>query len=201
MKLYGLHLIFRIRVIFLALIVISLLVLLLNYPSRDDVRYCFVDHSSHQYTMTGLQRLEDVLLSDRKPTPGRSIFFHETSCHIPSKSNVHSIFESFGSSVHSNKAATSDTSTLNTLPIGASIIRLNPRQACAVESAALHNPNFDIFVLFASAAYSDNTTSQPLLDAVLSYSNVHMRKVNLWSYAADTPIYEWLKGGELFTSK
>lgn len=189
---------FRIRVIFISLIALSLFLLTLNYP-RNDIRYCFVEHPTNGHTLIHLRRLDDVLLAERKPTPGRTIFFHETSCHYTAKSSIDSLFNSFGVFVHSKEATTEGIPTA--LTNGASLVHLSARQACAVESAALHNPNFDIFVLFASAVYSDNSTAQPILDAVLSYSNVHLRNVNLWTYAADTPIYEWLKGGKLFTSK
>ncbi|XP_034666932.1 lactosylceramide 4-alpha-galactosyltransferase-like isoform X1 [Drosophila subobscura] len=121
-------------------------------------------------------RLDDILLSEPRPTPGRSIFFHETSCY-DAKAEQHSR------------------------------LNLSARQACAIESAALHNPNFQVFVLFADPKYraSPNGQSsgnqQPLVDAILSYGNVQLRRVNLWRYAAGTPVEEWLKNGQLFRSR
>lgn len=109
--------------------------------------------------------LEDVLLSKRKPTPGKTIFFHETSC-----------------------------SELNQL-------HLTSRQACAIESAALANPSLDVFVLFTSPAHSSNTSKSKIVDAILTYSNVYLRSLNLWTYAADTPISEWLEDGGIFSTK
>jgi len=75
------------------------------------------------------------------------------------------------------------------------------------ESAALHNPNFQVFVLFAgptyriSAGVHNNSHPQTLVEAILSYSNVHLRRLNLESYAAGTPMEEWLKDGRLSRSK
>ncbi|KAH8404536.1 hypothetical protein KR222_011798, partial [Zaprionus bogoriensis] len=82
------------------------------------------------------------------------------------------------------------------------ILNLTARQACAIESAALHNPNFQVFVLFASRTYlpkADDPRSK-LLNAVLSYKNVQLRQLNLWQYAKDTPIEDWVNKGELLAS-
>ncbi|KAH8402942.1 hypothetical protein KR222_000555, partial [Zaprionus bogoriensis] len=113
--------------------------------------------------------LEDILLSDVKPTAGRNIFFHEIGCHSPDARNT---------------------------------VNLTARQACAIESAALHNPNFQVFVLFASATYlqGDTDLKNPITDALLSYGNVRFRQLNLWRYAESTPIEDWLKSGQLFQS-
>ncbi|XP_022228720.2 lactosylceramide 4-alpha-galactosyltransferase-like isoform X2 [Drosophila obscura] len=118
-------------------------------------------------------RLDDVLLAEPRPTPGRSIFFHETSCYDARNEENY-------------------------------ILKLNARQACAIESAALHNPNFQVFVLFADPdgpVGQYNGIQQPLVDALLNYSNVHLRRLNVWRYAAGTPIEEWLNAGKLFGSR
>lgn len=77
------------------------------------------------------------------------------------------------------------------------------RQACAIESAAHLNPNWDVFLLFASPVGLSNDThlQQPIVQALLSYSNIHMRNVNLWKYAKGTPVNDWLNSGALFESK
>ncbi|SPP73623.1 lactosylceramide 4-alpha-galactosyltransferase-like [Drosophila guanche] len=124
-------------------------------------------------------RIDDVLLAEPKPTPGRGIFFHETS--------------SFDDE---NKED--------------NVLKLNARQACAVESAALHNPNFQVFLLFAvrkDVGLDDDNNGrktgikQPLVDALLSYNNVHLRRLHVWRYAAGTPSEEWLNTGYLFCSR
>lgn len=65
------------------------------------------------------------------------------------------------------------------------------------------NPTWDVFLLFASPVGFVNNTEKrsPLVDALQSYANLHMRNVNLWSYAQGTPISEWLQDGQLFQSK
>lgn len=137
--------------------------LLISINRQDDIRSCF----THSKTKSKATKLEDILESSRKPQPGKSIFFHETSC--------------------SSSAG--------------NILSLSARQACAIESAALLNPNFDIFVLFASPTYLDNKTAQPILESILSYPNVFIRNLDLWTYAAGTPINDWLINDELFSSK
>ncbi|XP_017151951.1 lactosylceramide 4-alpha-galactosyltransferase-like [Drosophila miranda] len=120
--------------------------------------------------------LDDALLAEPRPTPGQSIFFHETSSYDVKNKRLN-------------------------------ILKLTARQACAIESAALHNPNFQVFVLFADPKYRAtpngqySSSQQPLFDAILSYSNVHLRRLNLWRYAAGTPMEEWLREGNLFRSR
>lgn len=78
------------------------------------------------------------------------------------------------------------------------------RQACAIESAVKLNPNWDVFLLFASPVGLSNSTvssHQAIIDALLTYPNLQMRNVDLWSYARDTPISDWINSGELFLSK
>lgn len=81
------------------------------------------------------------------------------------------------------------------------VIKLNARQACAIESAARMNPNWNAFVLFAAPVGFRNKTALPLLDALLAYPNVHLRFVNLTTYAHDTPLRDWMQSGEIFRSK
>ncbi|KAH8402945.1 hypothetical protein KR222_000558 [Zaprionus bogoriensis] len=82
------------------------------------------------------------------------------------------------------------------------ILNLTARQACAIESAALHNPHFQIFVLFASTTYlpKDGDPEKPLVDAILRYDNVQLRRLDLTRYAENTPIEKWLQKGDLSRS-
>lgn len=170
----------RLRLLFVALIVLLIVGLLLTYGRQTDYQLCFMDGEGRSATQStgsvGVDLLDDVLQADPKPTPGKTIFFHETSCH-QTENNRYKVLE------------------------------LTARQACAIESAALHNPNFQVFVLFAGPTYQiptarhNDSHPQTLVEAILSYSNVHLRRLNLWSYAAGTPIEEWLKDGRLFRSK
>uniref|UniRef100_A0AAG5D802 Alpha 1,4-glycosyltransferase domain-containing protein n=1 Tax=Anopheles atroparvus TaxID=41427 RepID=A0AAG5D802_ANOAO len=81
------------------------------------------------------------------------------------------------------------------------LVRLNARQACAIESAARANPQWNVFVLFAAPVGFQNRTTQPIVDALLDYRNVHLRYVNLTTYANDTPLEEWMQNGEIFRSQ
>lgn len=63
------------------------------------------------------------------------------------------------------------------------------------------NPNHEVFVLFASQVGFRNSTRLPIVDAVLSYPNVHFNYLNLTQYAEHTPLANWLKTGELYRSK
>jgi lactosylceramide 4-alpha-galactosyltransferase len=81
------------------------------------------------------------------------------------------------------------------------IVRLNSRQACAVESSALINPNHEVFLLFTSQVGFRNRTPLPIIDALLSYPNVHFNYLNLTEYAEHTPLNKWMKTGELFRSQ
>ncbi|KAL5277610.1 hypothetical protein ACFFRR_002687 [Megaselia abdita] len=77
---------------------------------------------------------------------------------------------------------------------------LNSRQSCAIESAALKNPNFDVFVLFASPAYFPENISSPAISSLLKYPNIFLRNNNIWDYTKGTPAEEWFKSGALFKS-
>ncbi|XP_030556653.1 lactosylceramide 4-alpha-galactosyltransferase-like [Drosophila novamexicana] len=182
----------RLRLLFLALIVLLLGGILLNYRWQSDVQLCFIEREQTESASIGPlpdaavpvpKILEDVLSTDPKPIPGRSIFFHETSCHRPKRKR-----QRHGQSPD----------------LQYNMLQLTARQACAIESAALHNPNFQVFVLFAGPTYRHLSNSsqrqQPIIDAILSYKNVQLRQLNLWRYAAGTPIEEWLKDGRLFRS-
>lgn len=74
------------------------------------------------------------------------------------------------------------------------------RQACAIESAALNNPDRDIFVLFASPVGYNNQSKIPIIESLLSYSNINLRNVDLWKYAEGTSIHGWFDDGKLFQS-
>ncbi|EDW54088.1 lactosylceramide 4-alpha-galactosyltransferase isoform X1 [Drosophila sechellia] len=166
------------RRMFIILVLMVIVGLFYIYSSENKYHSCFMEGQvlATQQALTAdgeTNLLDDVLQADPKPSPGNSIFFHETSCRL------------------------SENRQLETLKVTA-------RQACAIESAAMHNPNFQVFVLFAGPTYrisNNNSHPQPLVEAILSYSNVHLRRLNLESYASGTPMEEWLKDGRLSRSK
>lgn len=77
------------------------------------------------------------------------------------------------------------------------------RQACAIESAALLNPNWGVFVLFASPVGILNGTNEspPIMSALKSYPNIHFRNIDLWTYSANTPLEDWFLSDKLFRSQ
>lgn len=62
------------------------------------------------------------------------------------------------------------------------------------------NPNHEVFVLFTSQVGFRNLTSLPIIDALLTYPNVHFNYLNLTQYAEQTPLADWIKTGKLFRS-
>lgn len=73
------------------------------------------------------------------------------------------------------------------------------RQACAIESTSRHNPDHEIFVLFASPVGVLDKIPE-FYKTIQQYPNVNVRTINLWRYSIDTPIVEWMKTKELFES-
>ncbi|XP_013100115.1 lactosylceramide 4-alpha-galactosyltransferase [Stomoxys calcitrans] len=168
---------FHLRLMFLMLLLLCMIGVIFNFYRRTDLSPCFMDSPA----LDNRTKLDDVLFARILPDAGKSIFFHETSCpHISSLLKADVLSEE---SRHIN------------------VVKLNARQACAIESAAVHNPSSKVFVLFASPRYrSLNNSNDPIVDAILSYDNVHLRNLNLWTYSAGTPAYDLLKDGSLFKS-
>ncbi|EDW03732.1 lactosylceramide 4-alpha-galactosyltransferase [Drosophila grimshawi] len=81
-------------------------------------------------------------------------------------------------------------------------MNLTARQACAIESAALHNPNFDVFVLFSCPTLRPLSIAQKsLINVIESIPNVHFRQLNLQKYATDTPVEDWIKKGYMLKGR
>ncbi|KAF7405093.1 hypothetical protein HZH66_003999 [Vespula vulgaris] len=79
-------------------------------------------------------------------------------------------------------------------------IVLNPRQACAVESAALMNPESTIYLLFLSPS-SISLETKEMIKQLSSYPNVKIRRIFPEAYMKDTPLEDWYKSGTLMKSK
>jgi lactosylceramide 4-alpha-galactosyltransferase len=62
------------------------------------------------------------------------------------------------------------------------------------------NPEHEVFVLFTSQVGFRNQSALPIIDALLSYPNVHFNYLNLTQYAEHTPLENWMKSGALFQS-
>lgn len=133
-----------------------------------------VDSNSHHGGL--FERLPDILGDKEWPVYDQSIFFHETSCPMA-------------------KYQMLDGSRSKR------VVSLTAREACAIESAALHNTNSRIYVLFASPRYRSLNSSDAIMDALYQYDNIRFRNVNLWTYAKNSPAFAWLMDGLLFRSK
>ncbi|XP_034945390.1 lactosylceramide 4-alpha-galactosyltransferase-like [Chelonus insularis] len=73
-------------------------------------------------------------------------------------------------------------------------IFLNPRQACAVESAAKMNPEMEIYLLILSSANFSNKTKN-LVNHLQTYNNVNIRKVIIGEYVKNTILEQWWASG------
>lgn len=68
------------------------------------------------------------------------------------------------------------------------------RQACAIESAALQNPDRQIYVIFiAPVGFAKNETEVPPVIKILqSYSNVNLRNLNISRFIDDPVVADWV---------
>lgn len=66
---------------------------------------------------------------------------------------------------------------------------LNFRQACAVESLALHNPNLTVNVLFVGGQINASLVTLKKLKE--KYGNIHLMSSSLDDYMAGTPLEYW----------
>lgn len=100
------------------------------------------------------------------------------------------------------------------------VLSLRAREACAVESAgekyvdifqfyqimffwleiAITNPGSEVFLLFSYEVGFFNLTPLPIIDALLSYKNIHLVSLNISEYAKGSPVEIWLQEGTLFHS-
>lgn len=80
-------------------------------------------------------------------------------------------------------------------------VTLNARQACAIESAAMTNPNMRVHVLYASRERLKNLTMSPEVAAVLLYPNVMFSHLDVKKLAAGSPLEKLLASDKLSKSK
>lgn len=73
------------------------------------------------------------------------------------------------------------------------IFTILSRQACAIESAATHNPTWNIYILFASHVGSPRTFKDPALTALEKHNNIYFRNVDILTYDSDTPAKGWAR--------
>lgn len=56
-------------------------------------------------------------------------------------------------------------------------------------------------MIFTSKVGFPDYFDSPILNALQSYPNIHLRNVDLETYAAETPMEKWLKSDQLFLSQ
>lgn len=79
---------------------------------------------------------------------------------------------------------------------------LTLRQACSIESAALTNKNVKVFVLLVSPYKTlDEVKYTPVMEAILSYKNVHVNSMNLIQFSAAALYDRFIANGTLFKSR
>lgn len=82
-------------------------------------------------------------------------------------------------------------------------IVIKARQACAVESAAKLNPNFDVYLLYASPGLFkfEETESDRFLQALLKYNNIKIMHLDYGRYTNGTPVEKLYSEGKIEKSK
>lgn len=79
------------------------------------------------------------------------------------------------------------------------VLKLSPRQACAVESAAKNNPNWNVVLFTLDTHILDAPTSNT--SALRTYSNIKIVNTTVEKMVNGTIAESWVKTGSLTTSK
>lgn len=66
----------------------------------------------------------------------------------------------------------------------------------SVETAARMNPDLNIFFLFATTEQEVYLNSSKYLKILESYSNIHIRFFNIFDYASDTMLADFMRNGK-----
>lgn len=74
-------------------------------------------------------------------------------------------------------------------------VSLTSRSACCIESAAIKNPDYNIFIVIVTRNLL-NATKQ--IQILKSYKNVNFLHVDLHLFSRDTPLEEWIDSGKLY---
>ncbi|XP_076264022.1 lactosylceramide 4-alpha-galactosyltransferase-like [Rhynchophorus ferrugineus] len=82
-------------------------------------------------------------------------------------------------------------------------ITINARQACAVESAAFMNPNYEIYLLYASPGkiVYEGSESDRFISQLLKYPNIHIYHINMDNYMKNTMVENLWSEQKMFLSK
>lgn len=79
-------------------------------------------------------------------------------------------------------------------------VTMTARQACAIESAALANPNMNIYLFYSSAERFQALQKTPILKAVMTYPNVFINYIDVKEVSIGSPFEEFIKSGNMSKS-
>jgi hypothetical protein len=65
---------------------------------------------------------------------------------------------------------------------------------------AVANPHHEVYLIFAKKVGFFNDSGIPVIDALMSYGNIHMSYTNIYEYAENTPLEDWMRHGALLNS-
>lgn len=80
-------------------------------------------------------------------------------------------------------------------------VKLTPRQACAIESAALTNPHLKIFVFYSSRERLESLHKTAEFEVIRSYPNVFIYHLNMLELALGSPLEEFFRSKRLQRSE
>ncbi|CAG4975700.1 unnamed protein product [Colias eurytheme] len=72
-----------------------------------------------------------------------------------------------------------------------------PKDACAVESAARTHPNWSVYVLFTNPLKKEELEKNKIMRVLQKVANVKLARVNIEEYAMGTPVEGFVSGGGL----
>lgn len=72
------------------------------------------------------------------------------------------------------------------------------RQACSIESAALMNPDYKVFVIFLEKF---NIGDSPPIRTLQKLENVIFLRMDFEKFVENTPVEEWVRSGEIYKTK
>ncbi|XP_032595227.1 lactosylceramide 4-alpha-galactosyltransferase isoform X2 [Drosophila grimshawi] len=87
-----------------------------------------------------------------------------------------------------------DVLTMEPLPVAG-------RSIFFIETSGVLKPRKEVVKNLLQLTARQKEEKLPLIDAIRSYGNVQLRQLNIRRYALRTPINEWVKHGELFSSR
>lgn len=76
-------------------------------------------------------------------------------------------------------------------------VTLNARQCCAIESAAVANPDLEVFVIFTSAERLNRLNETREVQALMVFPNVHLYFLDIEEFSKNSPLEDFVKRGRL----